>query len=224
MPHRNLRWSPTSNWRTALGAAALTAGLLAPAVGVLAPSVAHAAPYSVVTCRGWLSKATPTAIDPNWTNYTFHCSADIQSYTIIENRPTNDFGTIDDFNTAPAVYNDALTQVSPTETAACQATTTPGNGVNCYAVSSANPQVVSAYNWVEGQIDSTDPFCGVNATRKTAAEPAANAQLIVADVTGAQWGPFPLPRTPACPRVKTKAPSKAKGHKTKKSKGKHSFK
>jgi hypothetical protein len=205
LPDRNTRRSARAKWRMALGAAALTGAV------ALLPAAAQATPTALVTCRGDLSKATPTAQDPHLLGYKFHCSGDIQSYSIVVNRGLDDFGTIDDFNTAPAVYNDQLTQISPTETVDCSATTTPGNGINCFALGSATPQVVTAYNWIEGQIDTTDPFCGglpKGAKATATPEPAADAQLIVTDDTGAEWGPFPLPISPGCPAA---APAKTKG-------------
>jgi hypothetical protein len=217
LPDRNIRRLALAKWRMAVGAAALTSAV-ALAVAVL-PTAAQATPTGLVTCRGGLSKATPTAQDPNLLGYQFHCSADIESYSIIVNRGLNDFGTIDDFNVAPNVYNDQLTEISPTETVDCQATTTPGNAINCFALGSTTPQVVTAYNWTEGQIDTTDPFCGglpKGAKATATPEPAADAQLIVTDNTGAEWGPFPLPLTPGCKtpaKAKTK-PAKKKHHKS----------
>jgi hypothetical protein len=214
LPDRNRRWSAAATWRTALGAAALAGCSLLPAA-------AQATPSALVTCRGSLTKAKPTPDDANLTNYSFHCSGDIQSYTLVVNRTLGDDSTVDDFGTAPTVYNNALTQVSPTQTVDCAATTTPGNGVNCFAVGSTTPPVISAYNWIQGNIDTTDPFCGglpKGAKAGTTPEPRAVVQLIVTDSTGAEWGPFPLNRSPACPKVKVVKPkpkAKAKHKSTK---------
>jgi hypothetical protein len=196
--------------RLAFGAVALTSCCL---LG----GTAQATPIAPVGCRGGLTKGAATANDPNLTNYSFNCSGDIESYTLVVNRTPNDLSTFDDFNTAPSVYNFALTTISPTETVDCQATTTPGDGINCFAQSSANPQTITAYNWIQGYIDTTDPFCGgvpKGAKAGTAAEPAAVVQLVVTDTTGAEWGPFPLSRSPACPKLKLAKPAK----KTKKKK------
>jgi hypothetical protein len=198
--------------RLAFGAVALTGCCL---LG----GTAQATPTAQVGCRGGLTKGAPTADDPHLTNYSFHCNGDIESYTLVVNRTLTDLSTVDDFNTAPSVYNNARTQLSPTETVDCSATTTPGDGINCFAQSPATPQTITAYDWIQGYIDTTDPFCGgvpKGAKSGTAAAPQAVVQLIVSDVTGAEWGPFPLSRSPACPKVKpVKAATRSKHRKKK---------
>jgi hypothetical protein len=209
LPDSNTRWFAAPKARIALGTAA-TIGALA-----LVPAAVQATPYSNLTCRGGLTKAQSTSQDPHYLNYSFHCSANIQSYTVVVNRGVNDFGTIDDFNVAPNVFNDALTQISSTETVDCEATTTPGNSINCFALSPGTPQAITAYDWLQGQIDTTDPFCGVVANKKKhiAAEPAASASLIVTDATGAEWGPFDLPIAKGCPKPAAAKKTTTKKHK-----------
>ena len=164
------------------------------------PVVADATPTAQIGCRTILTRATPTPDDSNLTNYSFHCSRAIQSYTLIVNRTANDFTTVDDFNTAPSVYNYQQTQINPTETVDCSATTTPGDGINCFAQSASTPATIDAYNWIDGNLDTTDPFCGHPAKGRNAAEPAAVVQLVVTDATGAEWGPFPMRLAPGCPK------------------------
>jgi hypothetical protein len=110
LPDSNTRWFAAPKARIALGTAATISAL------ALLPAAVQATPYSVVSCRGGLTKAQATSTDPHYLNYSFHCSANIQSYTVVVNRGLNDFGTIDDFNVAPNVFNDALTEISSTET------------------------------------------------------------------------------------------------------------
>lgn len=194
-----------------------TLGAAVVAACALLPAAAQATPAQLVTCRGQLSKATPTSDDPFLTNYAFHCSGDIQSYSIVVTRTAADDGTLDDFNTTPTVdtdVNDAPGPVSTTETADCTATVTPGNGINCFATSSATPAVLSAYDWLEGDFDLTAPYCPSRAT-KTAKNvtPGANVELVVTDSTGAEWGPFQLGLTKRCPAVKPVAKKKTKSKK-----------
>lgn len=190
--------------RLAIGAAVLGCAI--------APAAAQATPAQVVTCRGSLSKATPTSEDPFLTNYAFHCSADIESYSLVVTRTPGDGTTLDDFNTSPTVdtdVNDKPGPVSTTETADCTATFTPGDGINCFAQSPATPQVVSAYDWLAGDVDFTAPYCPSIAKGAKTVTPGADVQLIVTDSTGAEWGPFALGLNKRCPAVK---PAK---HKTK---------
>lgn len=216
MPYRTMpRRFSAAKWWFALGTAALMSCCL---LG----GTAQATPTAQVGCRGGLTKGAPTANDPHLTNYSFHCNGDIESYTLVVNRTVKDLSTVDDFNTAPGIYNNALTQLSPTETVDCSATMTPGDGINCFALSPATPQTITAYNWIQGYIDTTDPFCGgvpKGAKSGTAPEPQAVVQLVVSDVTGAEWGPFPLSLSPACPKLKpVKAATKSKHHKKTKTK------
>jgi hypothetical protein len=191
------------------------------ALGAILPASAAATPSGVVNCHGSLAKATATADDANPLSYSFSCNGDIEAYTIVANREISDFSTLDDFSTSVTV-EDSKKVVNATEGVACEAVL-PGNGINCFANGSA-PAVVSAHEFVAGSFDTTDPYCGVAArtvkvkgkkgkkgkTKVIPAEPRAVAQLVVSDVTGAEFGPFPLNLKPGCP-----AAHKAKATKTK---------
>ncbi len=187
--------------RAALGVATIAAFALLPAA-------AQATPTQIVTCRGGLTKAKPTSEDPFLTNYAFHCSGDIQSYSLVVTRTPTDDGTLDDFNTAPTIdtdVSDGPGPVSQTETADCTATVTPGDGISCFAQgpTSTTPAVISAYDWAEGNFDLTAPYCPYRATKKAkTVTPGANVELVVTDSTGAEWGPFQLTLPKSCPAVK----------------------
>jgi hypothetical protein len=78
----------------------------------------------------------------------------------------------------------------------------PGDGINCNAGAGG---LVAGYAVVHGAVDTSDPFCAnlpKNAKPGTKPEPAAFAQLVVTDVTGAEDGPFRLWLQPGCKPVK----------------------
>ena len=206
---------PKCIWRRRLSAA-WGAAL---AAGALVPATAAATPTGLVNCQGTLAKAKATVDDANLTGYAFSCNGDIQSYSVIVNRQLNDFSTLDDFSPSASVLDATKKIPSSTQAVSCEGIV-PGNGVNCFAGGSATPAVVSAGQWIEGTFDTTDPFCGKPAKNaKSVAEPQALVQLVVTDVTGAQWGPFRLSLKPACPAVhktKAKPKKKAKKHAVKK--------
>ena len=56
-------------------------------------------PESSTLCGGTLKRAKPTADDPNLLSYKFNCNGGISAYTLIVLRKSNDFNTIDDFDT-----------------------------------------------------------------------------------------------------------------------------
>jgi hypothetical protein len=195
-------------------------------LGAMLPASAAATPSGVISCHGSLVKATATVDDANPLSYSFACNGDITAYTLVANRAINDFSTLDDFSPSVTVA-DASNAVSTTEGVACEAVL-PGNGINCFANGSATPAVVSAHEFVRGAFDTTDPYCGAaertvkvkgrhgKTTIKTIpAEPRAVVQLVVSDVTGAEFGPFPLNLKSGCPALR-KASSKGK-----KTSGKH---
>jgi hypothetical protein len=198
--------------RAALGAAVLAAALL--------PGSAAAAPVAPIHCGGALSKATPTIDDTNLLNYSFHCDGDIVAYTLVVNRTRNDFSTLDDFSSTATVLDSTKSTTSSTQGVGCGGTI-PGNGVNCFAQGSATPAVVTAWNFIEGQIDTTDPYCAnipAGSRPGTVAEPQAVVQIIASDRAGNEFGPFPIGRSVPCPpapkpKAKAKPRPKHKAHK-----------
>ena len=194
--------------RVGAGATALALLLASAGLFALLPGSASAVPaYGLLTCTGSLAKETPNAAEPNLTSYQFQCTQNIDSYTIIVGREPSNFDTIDVFDSSPSVLDPTDKIVSATESVSCQGIT-PGDGFNCSAAQtpSSSPQVVDTTNWVQGDFDTIDPFCSYYATGKKAPEtpvPSANAQLIVSDQYGNEFGPFVLPMKPGC-----KAPSK----------------
>jgi hypothetical protein len=195
---RNLhraRWA-----RLALGAAGV---LLAPGA-LLAPGGAGAAlpvPDSATNCRGALHPdSSPTLDDPNLVDYSFYCDGPISAYTLLINRPNHINDSIDDFNAAPDVLFQNG-QPIPSESVACSGVL-PGDGINCNAGAGG---LVAGYAYVKGAVDTSDPFCANlprNAKPGTKPEPAAFAQLVVTDATGAEDGPFRLWLEPGCKPVK----------------------
>ena len=163
----------------------------------LAPmaSAAATAPVSETTCNGSLAKA-PTADEPNQLSYKFHCDWGITSYTIAATRKATDFDTLDDFSASPLVV-DATGAAVPKTSITCGGSI-PGNGVNCATVSGT---YIAAPNYVEGTIDTSDPYCAnipSGSPAGTKAEHQALVQLVVTDTRGAEDGPFRLSLTPAC--------------------------
>jgi hypothetical protein len=201
--------------RSLIGRGALTAGLCAVAAITitLLPASASAVPaYGLLNCTGNLAKEKGNVAEPNLTSYQFQCTQNIASYTVIVGRQPNNFQTIDDFNATPNVLDPTDKVISSTETVTCQGTT-PGNGFNCSAASPTNPQSVTTTDWIQGDFDTLDPFCSYYPTGKKGASspvPSANAQLIVSDAYGNEFGPFQLPLKPGC-KAPTKHKSKSSG-------------
>lgn len=203
-----LRKRPAAS-RSLIRSGALTTGLGAAAAALaLVPASASAIPpYGLLNCTGNLAKEQSNVAEPNLTSYQFQCTQNIASYTVIVSRQPNNFNTIDNFNVTPSVLDPTDKVISSTETVTCQGIT-PGNGLNCSAASPTNPQSVSTTNWVQGDFDTIDPFCSFyrsGAKPGSTPVPTANAQLIVSDVYGNEFGPFQLPLKPGC-----KAPAKPK--------------
>ena len=100
MSHRKAERRPGS--RLALVALALA---LFGSVLVQSAVAATPTPESATLCGGTLTRAKPTADDPNLLNYKFNCNGGITAYTLIVLRTPNDFNTIDDFDTNPLVFD-----------------------------------------------------------------------------------------------------------------------
>jgi hypothetical protein len=180
-------------------------------LGAAVPATAAAAPQAAINCGGSLARATPTVDDTNLLNYTFYCTGDISAYTLTVNRQVNDFETLDDFSTTATVFDPTKTTVVATQSTTCEGLL-PGNGVNCYAAA-GTPAVVSAYNHVQGTIDTTDPYCSnipTGSPAGTLPEPQAMVQLVVSDTSGSQDGPFRLDLLPRCPPPPKPKPKKVK--------------
>lgn len=197
---------------------ALTTGLGVAAALVLLPASASAVPaYGLLNCTGNLAKEQSNVAEPYLTSYQFQCTQNIASYTVVVSRQPNNFNTIDDFNATPNVLDPTDKVISSTDSVTCQGIT-PGNGFNCAASSPTNPQSVPTMDWVQGDFDTLVPFCSSyksGAKPGSTPVPAANAQLIVSDVYGNEFGPFQLPIKPGC-----KAPAKPKSKGSTKGKGK----
>ncbi len=107
-----------------------------------------------------------------------------------------------------------------TESVTCEGTT-PSSGINCNLGAGG---VLSAWNFAEGSVDPTEPYCKYlpkGAKPGTPAVPQAIVQLIVTDNTGAQDGPFDLGLAKRCPKVPNFVPAKKSGKQSGgKSKGK----
>jgi hypothetical protein len=208
-----LRKRPATS-RLPIRSGALTTGLgVAAAALALVPGSASAVPaYGLLNCTGNLAKEKGNVAEPFLTSYQFQCTQDIASYTVIVSRQPNNFNTIDNFNSTPSVLDPTNTVISSTVTATCQGIT-PGNGFNCAAASPTKPQSIPTTDWVQGDFDTLDPFCSFyrsGAKPGSTPVPSANAQLIVSDLYGNEFGPFQLPIKPGC-----KAPPKPKSKGTK---------
>ena len=111
-------------------------------------------PESATLCGGTLTRAKPTADDPNLLNYKFNCNGGITAYTLIVLRKPNDFNTIDDFDTNPLVFDPTG---NPLSTVALNcAGQIPGNGINCNAGAGGS---VPSPDWSEGTFDTSEPYC-----------------------------------------------------------------
>ena len=194
--------------------AALIPGVTATAAAATTTSAATtpaAPPVPVTWCGGSLSLATPTIDDPNLLNYKFHCDGQVTAYTVVVNRPGHLNDEIDDFATTASVFDPATGDQLTTESFSCSGIL-PGSGINCYAGTGSSSTI---WTNVEGQLDTSDPFCAnlpKGAKPGTKPEPGAVAQLVVTDPTGAEQGPFGLPITPACKRVKAVPKAKPAKH------------
>jgi hypothetical protein len=192
-----------------------TAFVTALAAGVPLASAATVTPESLTNCTGGVSLDTsPTSDDPNLLDYQFQCDTDITGYSVLINRPGKAFTGIDDFSSTANVFLPTGDQVT-TEQFTCSGTT-PGDGINCNAGAGG---FGSAGTTISGTVDTVDPFCSslpAHAKPGTKPEPAAIAQLIVSDNTGAEDGPFKLWMKPLCKPVKP-APKPAAKKSVKKS-------
>jgi hypothetical protein len=178
-------------------ALALLGCVLVQSAGAAAPT-----PESSTLCGGTLKRAKPTVDDPNLLNYKFNCNGGITAYTLIVLRKSNDFNTIDDFDTNPLAFDptgDPLSKVA----LSC-AGEIPGDGINCNAGAGGS---LPTPDWAEGTIDTTEPYCAnipPGAKAGTKPDPAAVVELVVSDSTGAEDGPFRLRLAGKCPAVKVK--------------------
>jgi hypothetical protein len=168
-------------------------------------------PQSSVNCSGALT-AAPTSEEPNLLGYKFSCAGRISAYTLIVNRRRRDVETIDDFSTSADVLS-PNGAIDPNHSFTCEGSL-PGDSVNCNAGAGAQ---IGWGSFAVGQIDLVDPYCA-NYPKSTSKkkkgskkkpvtatpEPQAFVQLIVTNLTGAQDGPFRLPRSPHCPKLKKK--------------------
>ena len=172
------------------------------------------APESATNCGGSLTKGKATVDDPNLVNYKFNCDWGITGYTVIVNRGQNDDGTLDDFASAPSVFD---TLGNPVSVGVICSGTLPGDGVNCNAGAGG---FVAAPDFIQGSFDTTEPYCAnipPGSPAGTQPDPTAVVQLVVSDTTGAEDGPFRLRLNGSCPAVHVvKAKPKAKHHGSKK--------
>jgi hypothetical protein len=163
-------------------------------------------PESATLCGGTLTRAKPTADDPNLLNYKFNCNGGITAYTLIVLRKPNDFNTIDDFDTNPLVVDPTGSPLS--KVALSCSGEIPGDGINCNAGAGGS---VASPDWSEGTFDTTEPYCAnipPGSKAGTKPDPAAVVELVVSDSTGAEDGPFRLRLAGKCPAVHVKPKAK----------------
>ena len=156
-------------------------------------------PESATLCGGSLKRAKPTADDPNLLSYKFNCNGGITAYTLIVLRKSNDFNTIDDFDTNPLVVDPTGNPLS--NVALSCAGQIPGYGINCNAGAGGS---VPSPDWAEGTFDTSEPYCAnipAGAKPGTKPDPTAVVELVVSDSTGAEDGPFRLRLEGKCPAV-----------------------
>jgi hypothetical protein len=182
-------------------------------------------PTSLTDCGGTVSHDGGGAAtdEPNLLDYKFSCDGGITAYTVIVQQQGDaaSGGTIDDYNSAPSVFESDGVTPSPTESITCEGTT-PSDGINCNT-GAKGAQLSDGY-FAEGSIDPVGAYCkhlpldakGKTITKPgTLAIPKASVQLVVTDYTGAQDGPFTLGSTKACPRVPNVVPTPRPKTKTK---------
>ncbi len=178
-----------------------------------ASSAAAAVPVSLTACTGKVSpdRSGKAAGEPNRLNYSFHCDGGITAYSIIVDQQGDLGGTIDDFDAAPSVLETDNLTPSPTEAVTCEGVI-PSNGINCNT-GAVGAQVSDGFH-VAGNVAPVAAYCarypsGNNngyAPAGTPTVPTAKVELIVSDYTGAEDGPFTLPRSKACPKVAATVP------------------
>jgi hypothetical protein len=214
-------------------AIALAACALPPVAGAAATPIT---PTSLTDCGGTVSADSggAAAEEPNLLDYKFNCDGGITAYTVIVQQQGDSAsgGTIDDYNSAPSVFETDGVTPSATLSITCEGTT-PSNGINCN-LGTAGKQLTDGY-FAVGAIDPIGAYCkhlptdanGKTITKPgTLAIPKATVQLVVTDYTGAQDGPFTLGSTKKCPTVpnvvptpKPKTKTKTKSTTPKKNKG-----
>jgi hypothetical protein len=192
---------------------ALTACALPAAAGAAATPVT---PTSLTDCSGTVSPDSggAAADEPNLLDYKFNCDGGITAYTVIAQQQGDSAsgGTIDDYNSAPSVFEADGVTPSATESVTCEGTT-PSDGINCN-LGTFGKQLTNGY-FAEGSVDLIGAYCkhlptdanGKSITKPgTLAIPKATVQLVVTDYTGAQDGPFTLGSTNKCPTVPNVVP------------------
>jgi hypothetical protein len=204
--HRNAERRAGRRWALVGVASALLGCVLVPAAVAATPT-----PESATQCGGSLTRAKPTADDPNLLNYKFTCNWGISAYTLIVLRKPDDFNTVDDFNTNPLVVDTTGNALS-TVALSC-AGEIPGNGINCNAGAGGS---MPAPDWAEGTFDTSEPYCAnipAGSKAGTKPDPTAVVELVVSDTTGAEDGPFRLRLGGKCPAVHVKPKKKTAAHK-----------
>jgi hypothetical protein len=172
-------------------------------------------PTSLTECGGTVSPDNGTPDEPNLLDYKFSCDGGITAYTVIVQQQGDSAsgGTIDDYNSAPSVFETDGVTPSPTESITCEGTT-PSSGINCN-LGAAGKQLSDGYI-AEGSIDPLQAYCKhlpTDASGKTITTPGTRAipkaivQLVVTDYTGAEDGPFTLGSTKTCPTVPNVVPT-----------------
>jgi hypothetical protein len=207
-------------WRALVVSCAVALGACAlPALS----GAATVTPTSLTECGGTVSPDSGTPDEPNLLDYKFSCDSGITAYTVIVQQlgDSASGGTIDDYNSAPSVFETDGVTPSPTESITCEGTT-PSDGINCNT-GTQGVQLSDGY-FAEGSVDPIGAYCkhlpldanGKTITKPgTLAIPKATVQLVVTDYTGAQDGPFALGSTKACPSVPNVVPTPKTKPKTK---------
>jgi hypothetical protein len=209
---RNPLGALTRAWLLSCGIA-----LMACAMPVVAGAATPITPTSLTDCGGTVSPDSggAAAEEPNLRDYKFNCDGGITAYTVIVQQFGDSVsgGAIDDYNSAPSVFETDGVTPSPTESITCEGTT-PSSGINCN-LGAAGTQLTDGY-FAEGSIDPIGAYCkhlptdanGKTITKPgTLAIPKATVQLVVTDWTGAQDGPFTLGSTKTCPTVPNVVPT-----------------
>jgi hypothetical protein len=201
--HRSTRAvARRSTWKLAI----LTAGAFgAAATTLVVPTALAGAAGPATQCWGSL-KSAPTASDAHALDYKFNCNWGITAYSIVATRQPSDYSTIDDFDPDGLAYDQATGSPAPGIDFDC-AGVLPGNGINCGLSSGYAP----APDFIEGWVDTSDPYCSYVPKGAKNPAPQAIVQLIVTDTNGVEDGPFRLGLQPGCgtaPKTKTKSKSK----------------
>jgi hypothetical protein len=212
---------------------------LVPAAGAATPPIGlSGAEQPLTVCNGGIAKDSSGTNQLDYTfscaPLTSANNGNILSFVVEAIRPQDDLNNIQTYNGQPNVFyaldnplasgysanaTGPSTTIDPTAAGLnCQGGAGNGiDGIDCWEEDEPNPSSspvvdgdVPSGDYVEGDIDLTEPYCAYlpeGAKPGTAAVPQAEIELVVTDSTGSEDGPFELDLPKGCAKVPAVVPA-----------------